>query len=146
MDARGQKIIFMKKQPLIIYSDGGARGNPGPAAAGYVVGGKSFGEYIGETTNNVAEYKALIFGLKKGISLLGKEKAAETDVQCNLDSELLVRQLNGQYKVKNANLKPLFLEALSAKRSYKSVSFTHIPREINKEADRMVNLTLDNLH
>lgn len=139
-----KQALFSKNDALIIYSDGGARGNPGPAAIGYVVNGKGYGEYIGETTNNVAEYKALIAGLKKGIALLGKTKASETTVHCYLDSELLVKQLNGEYKVKDATLRLLFMEAWNLKQDYKSVSFTHIPRERNKEADKMVNYALDN--
>ncbi|MBI2406515.1 MAG: ribonuclease HI family protein [Candidatus Harrisonbacteria bacterium] len=129
--------------PLVIFTDGGARGNPGPAAIGAVIGGKPYGEYIGETTNNVAEYKALIFALKKAVALLGKEKAGATEVRCNLDSELLVKQLRGEYKIKDSALQPLFVEVWNAKQDFKSVTFTHIPREQNKLADKMVNEALD---
>ncbi len=129
--------------PLVIFTDGGARGNPGPAAIGAVIGGKPYGEYIGETTNNVAEYKALIFALKKAVALLGKEKSGATEVRCNLDSELLVKQLRGEYKIKDSALQPLFVEVWNAKQDFKSVTFTHIPREQNKLADKMVNEALD---
>ena len=80
----------MKK--LIIYTDGGARGNPGPAAIGVVVGEKGYGEAIGNTTNNIAEYKAVIFGLKKAKSLLGGKKATEAEIEVRADSELIVSQ------------------------------------------------------
>lgn len=128
---------------LVIYTDGGARGNPGPAAIGAVVGSKKYGEYIGETTNNIAEYKALVFALKKAKALIGKTKAKETEVECNADSELLVRQLNGEYKIEDENLQPLWLEIWNLKLDFKKVVFKHIPREKNKEADRMVNEALD---
>ena len=133
----------MKK--LIIYTDGGARGNPGPAAIGVVVGDKSYGEAIGNTTNNVAEYKAVIFGLKKAKSLLGGKKAAETEVEVRADSELIVSQLNGEYKLKEEGLKPLFIDVWNLKQDFKSVLFIHIPREKNREADKLVNQALDTL-
>jgi len=133
----------MKK--LIIYTDGGARGNPGPAAIGVVVGDKSYGEAIGNTTNNIAEYKALIFGLKKAKSLLGGKKAEETDIEVRSDSELIVSQLKGEYKIKEENLKPLFIDVWNLKQDFKSVSFIHVPREKNREADKLVNQALDTL-
>ncbi len=133
----------MKK--LIIYTDGGARGNPGPAAIGVVVGEKGYGEAIGNTTNNVAEYKAVIFGLKKAKSLLGGNKAAEAEIEVRADSELIVSQLNGGYKIKEESLKPLFIDVWNLRQDFKSVSFTHIPREKNREADRLVNQALDTL-
>ncbi len=133
----------MKK--LIIYTDGGARGNPGPAAIGVVVGEKSYGEAIGNTTNNIAEYKAVIFGLKKAKTLLGGKKAEETDVEVHSDSELIVSQMNGKYKIKEDSLKPLFIDIWNLKQDFKSVSFIHIPREKNREADKLVNQALDTL-
>ncbi len=133
----------MKK--LIIYTDGGARGNPGPAAIGVVVGSKSYGEAIGSTTNNIAEYKAVIFGLKKAKSLLGGKKSEEAEVEVRADSELIVSQLNGKYKIKEESLKPLFIDVWNLKQDFKSVSFTHIPREKNREADKLVNQALDTL-
>lgn len=138
-----ETTLFSKKNALEIFTDGGARGNPGPAAIGVVVGGKSYGEYIGEATNNVAEYKALIFALKKAIALLGKTKADETDIRCNMDSELIVNQLNGAYKIKDPDLQPLFIEVWNLKQDFQSVAFTHIPREKNKRADEQVNKALD---
>ncbi|MDP1706848.1 MAG: ribonuclease HI family protein [bacterium] len=128
---------------LIIYTDGGARGNPGPAAIGAVVGDKQYGETIGRATNNVAEYRAVIFALKKARQLIGKDKAATTVVEVRSDSELLVNQLNGEYKIKEEDFFPLFIEIWNLKQDFKSVAFRHIPREQNKIADRMVNEALD---
>jgi len=133
------------KNKLIIYTDGGARGNPGPAAIGVVVGDKHYSEAIGNTTNNVAEYKAVIFGLKKAKSLLGGKKAEETEVEVRSDSELIVSQMNGKYKIKEEGLKPLFIDVWNLKQDFKSVIFKHIPREENKKADALVNRALDTL-
>ena len=130
-------------QKLIIFSDGGARGNPGPAATGIVVKdakGKtiaSYGEYLGEQTNNYAEYMALISGLKKAKALGADE------VDCMLDSELVVKQLQRKYKVKEPTLQKLFILAYNASALFKHVTYKHIPRERNKEADAEVNDVLD---
>lgn len=131
---------------LIINTDGGARGNPGPAAIGIVIGTKKYGEFIGEATNNIAEYKAVVFALQKAKALLGKAKAKETDLEIRIDSELIVRQLTGKYKIKEESLKPLFLEVWNLKQDFKNVQFVYVPREKNKEADRLVNKVLDDLH
>lgn len=139
----------MEKEKFIVYTDGGARGNPGPAAIGVVIKNekgqtvKEYGEYLGETTNNEAEYKAPIFALKKIKSTWGKEKAKKTEVEIFSDSELLVKQLNGEYKVENSNIQTFFLQLWNLKTDFKKVSFTAIPREKNKEADRLVNEALD---
>lgn len=146
----------MEENKVIIYTDGGARGNPGPAAIGAVIQfpqdhgklfasgeHKKYGETIGRATNNVAEYSAVIFALKKAKSLLGKEKAKKISIELRTDSELLTKQLNGEYKVKNENLKKLFMEVWDLKSDFKEVSFRHVVREKNKEADAMVNLALD---
>lgn len=133
---------------LVIHTDGGARGNPGPAGIGAVfysddgTGGQiKVGEikkYIGEATNNVAEYSALIAALEQAAAL-GYEK-----VECFLDSELVVRQLNGQYKVREEGLKLLAAKVLALTNSFgKGISFTHVPREKNREADKLVNLAID---
>lgn len=137
---------FMNRK-LIIYTDGGARGNPGPAAIGVAIDGlnKHYSEAIGNTTNNIAEYKAMIFGLKKAKSLLGGKKAEEADVEIRSDSELIVSQLNGKYKIKEESLKTLFIDVWNLKQDFKSVSFTHVPREKNKEADKLVNRALDTM-
>ncbi|MCH8244612.1 ribonuclease HI family protein [Patescibacteria group bacterium] len=136
-------------EKFIIYTDGGARGNPGPAALGYVIKNekgetlKEHGEYLGETTNNEAEYRAPIAALKKIKALWGKEKAKKSEVMFFMDSELLVKQLTGQYKIENPNMQKFFLELWNLKIDFNKVSFTAISREKNKEADRMVNEALD---
>ncbi len=132
---------------LIIYTDGGARGNPGPAAIGVVIEDREKGycEPIGKATNNVAEYKAIIFALKKAKQLLGKEKSKKTDIEIRSDSELAISQLNGIYKIKNEDLKLLFIEIWNLKQDFKSVSFISIPREKNKAADSLVNEALNSL-
>ena len=132
----------------VIHTDGGARGNPGPSAIGVVINCagdiKKYGEYIGEATNNEAEYQAVIFALKKLKQLIGKEKAkSEAEVEIHLDSELLASQLNGEYKIKEKNLQQLFLEVWNLRQDFKSVSFKYIPREDNRGADKLVNQALD---
>lgn len=130
-------------------TDGGARGNPGPAALGAVLeeeGGKviaAFGEYIGETTNNEAEYRAVIEGLKKLKSRIGKAKTKASDVQVLSDSELVVKQMTGKYKVENPKIQQFFLQLWNLTLDFKKVSFTAVPREKNKAADRLVNEALD---
>ena len=130
---------------LIIYTDGGSRGNPGPSAIGVVIGEKEYGEKINNTTNNVAEYSAVVFALKKAKHLLTKIEAKKTEIDLRTDSELLVKQLNGEYRIKNEKLQPLFIEVWNLKQDFKSVTFTHVPREKNKEADAQVNKALDTL-
>lgn len=142
-----------RHKKIIIYTDGGARGNPGPAAIGVVVGDpsinsgqvKEYGERIENTTNNVAEYKAMIFGLKKAKHILGGDAAAKADIELRSDSELIVSQMNRKYKIKDEDLQPLFVELWNLTLDFGSVSFVHIPRERNKEADTLVNRALDTL-
>lgn len=128
---------------IIIHSDGGARGNPGPSGIGVVLNDESGGviaeisRYLGETTNNQAEYKALIAGLEKAKDLEAEE------VACYLDSELVVKQLNHEYKVKSADLAPLFLKVHNLSLSFKKISYTHVRREQNKIADRLANEAMD---
>ena len=135
------------KNKITIYTDGGARGNPGPAGIGIVIEGlasgkKTFGEYIGETTNNEAEYRALIVALQKLKKLAGKEKLEQVD--CYADSELMVKQLNGEYKVKDTNLRGLFMEVLKIKSELKApVYFHYVKRSENSEADEILNNILD---
>jgi len=144
------------KYKFLIHTDGGSRGNPGPAAAGAVIEAlqqvqgkattewkKEYGEHLGETTNNEAEYRAVILALKKLKHLIGGDKAGGSLVEIHVDSELLERQLNGRYKIKDGNIKNLFLEIWNLKTDFGEVVFKHIPREENAEADRVVNQTLD---
>lgn len=128
---------------IIIHSDGGARGNPGPAGIGAILhneDGKVLAElsqYIGISTNNQAEYRALIIGLEKAAQL----KASS--VHCFLDSELIVKQISREYKVKNKELAPLFLQVHNLLTSFKSYKCEHVLREKNKEADRLANEAMD---
>ena len=130
---------------IIIFSDGGARGNPGPAGIGAVLYDQEKNKvaenskYLGETTNNQAEYKALIAELKKAKELEAKE------VKCFLDSELVVKQLNREYRVKHKDLAPLFLEVYNLSQYFSSIEFVHVPREKNVEADRLANLAMDKM-
>lgn len=126
-----------------LFTDGGSRGNPGPAATGYFLFDRKDklvnfgGEYIGSTTNNIAEYLALLRGIK-----LAKKHEVDS-LTCYLDSELVVKQLNGEYKVKNENIKPLYEKVIDFKDKFEELAFIHIPREKNAFADRMVNIILD---
>ena len=138
----------MKK--IIIYTDGGSRGNPGKAAIGVVFCNekeqviKKFGEYLGDNlTNNDAEYQAMIFALKKFKSLFGKAIAEISDIEIRADSELVVKQLNGEYRLSDEKIQKFFIEIWNLDFDFKSVKFKHIPREKNKEADRLVNEALD---
>lgn len=135
----------MEKKKIIIYCDGGSRGNPGPAAVGVVIDDKHYGESIGRATNNVAEYQSAIFALKKAKHLLGKKRAKQTTLEIRMDSELLYKQLTGQYKILNKELQPLFIEIWNLKQDFKKVEFVHLNREKNKEADRLVNQALNTL-
>ena len=134
----------------ILYTDGGARGNPGPAAAGVVIYNAKlklidkFAHYLGVATNNQAEYQALILGLGRIQKLIGDtHKIAETQVEVFLDSELIVKQLSGEYRVKNKDLKPLVAKAKDLAAQFAKVSFKHILRDRNTLADKLLNLELD---
>ena len=137
--------MTLENQKIIMYSDGGSRGNPGPAAVGVYIEtlGKKYGECIGTKTNNEAEYGALIFGLKKMKALLGKEKIKNAEIECRLDSELIVKQLNHEYKLKEKHIQEFFIEVWNLMLDFGSVAFVHIPREQNKIADALVNEALD---
>ena len=132
----------MTMNSIVIYTDGGARGNPGPAAIGVVIGERHFKEYIGETTNNVAEYKAVIFALRETAKIAG-EGARETELVIHTDSELIARQITGKYKVKQEHLKPLKEEAVALMKPFASVRFEIVRREANTVADGLVNTALD---
>lgn len=131
----------MKK--LIINTDGGARGNPGPAGIGVVIRDETeniifeHGSYIGDTTNNVAEYTALIKALETARDMQA------TDLDVRMDSELIVKQMQGLYKIKEPALQQLAAQVLKLKNNFNSIMFTHVRREFNKDADRMVNQALD---
>lgn len=137
------KQALFAASKLVIYTDGGSRGNPGPAALGAVVGDREYGEYLGEMTNNQAEYRAVIFALKKAKQLMGSKKAEDAEVEVRMDSELIVKQLNGEYKIKEPELQPLFVEVWNLRLDFKKVDFRHVRREQNKAADSLVNQALD---
>jgi len=128
---------------VLIFSDGGARGNPGPAGCGVAITDKDgnilkkISKYIGETTNNQAEYQALILGLKEA------EKMKPKKISCYLDSLLVVEQVNGKWKVKNVDLKPHveWIKMFTLKHPH--TRFFHIPREKNKLADQLANQAMD---
>ncbi|MBU0573441.1 MAG: ribonuclease HI family protein [Candidatus Margulisbacteria bacterium] len=126
-----------------IFTDGASRGNPGPAGIGAVIKQndqviKEISEYIGRSTNNVAEYTAFIKALEEAL-LLGARKAV-----VKTDSELLVKQINGEYRVKNEGLKPLHFLAKDLVSRFKSCHVQHVPREKNQQADDLANAALDN--
>jgi ribonuclease HI len=137
-----QKVDASKQKELTLFTDGGSRGNPGPAGIGAAIyHGETLvgeiGEYIGETTNNIAEYKALIRGLEECRRLGG------TRIRAYADSELLVKQINGQYKVKNQGLIPLYQEVQWLVNGFEKFSIEHILREKNKVADALANKGMD---
>jgi len=124
-----------------IYTDGGARGNPGPGGIGVVIKYNDkileFSEYIGHLTNNQAEYKAVILALEEAKKINIKE------IDFYLDSELVVNQLNRKYKIKNQELSFLFIKVWNLSSNFEKITYTHIPREQNKEADRLVNQAIN---
>lgn len=126
-----------------LYGDGGSRGNPGPAAYGFVILGaddnviKQEGVYIGDTTNNQAEYQSLKEGLESALDM------GITELEVYMDSQLVINQVMGIYKVKNMELKPHYDRIKELEKRFDSISFTHVPREMNKLADAMVNQALD---
>lgn len=134
---------------VIIYTDGGSRGNPGPAAIGVIFTdekGKVIKEYaqkIGRATNNEAEYEAVIFALGKTKLLFGRKKAKTMEVEIRMDSEFVAKQLNGQYKILDRKIEELFLRTWNLKIDFGKVVFKYIPRSENREADKLVNRALD---
>ena len=127
-----------------MYTDGGSHNNPGPAGIGIWIEtlNKKYGEYIGIKTNNEAEYMALISGLKKLKQLLGKT-VKQAEIECYLDSELVVKQLNHEYKLKDERIQQFFIEIWNLMLEFKAVKFKHILRKKNKIADALVNEALD---
>lgn len=135
----------MDKNQLIIHTDGGAKNNPGPAGIGIVFCDRNhqaiakYKKYIGHATNNQAEYQAVIWALK-----LAQEKYADYCLNLLIDSQLIVNQLNGQYKLKNEGLKPLHQKVKDLQGSFRDVSFKYIPREENEIADDLVKKAYKN--
>lgn len=139
----------MKEKKIIIYTDGGSRGNPGPAGVGVVIAnekGEAIKEYsndIGIRTNNEAEYEAVILGLQKAKQVFGKEKTKEMEIEMRIDSELVARQLKGEYKIMEEKLFPLFIKVWNLKMDFGKITFKEIPREQNRKADRLANEAMD---
>ncbi|MCX6741312.1 MAG: ribonuclease HI family protein [Candidatus Parcubacteria bacterium] len=136
-------MIDKKHLKIILYTDGGARGNPGPAGIGGVLYNEKkekifdYGKYIGEATNNQAEYQSLLFALEQA-----KKYGAE-EVTCYLDSELIVKQMRGEYRIKDKDLGKLFIKIWNLSQGFKKITWHHVPREKNKTADALVNQALD---
>lgn len=135
---------------LIIYTDGGARGNPGPAGSGAVIYNakkevlKTISKSLGVTTNNQAEYWAIIFALEGAQKIVKEKKIKHLSIQLYLDSQLIEQQMLGNYQVKNQGLKPLFVQVQKLIGDLGgNVKFSHVPRRENKEADRLVNEAID---
>ena len=135
----------MSVKKAIIFTDGAAEPNPGPAAIGAIIKDEQgrliarISQRIGTTTNNQAEYRAVIAALEEAIKL------GVTHVKLNSDSELVVKQITGKYRVKKAALKPLYLKVKQLQSSLESFTITHIPREQNTEADNLANKALDSI-
>lgn len=133
----------MKNKKLELYIDGASRGNPGPAGIGVVIKDeakktvKEFYKYIGTATNNIAEYNALVYGLQEAL-MLGADEVA-----LNLDSELVVQQIKGEFRVRDVNIKSLFDQAIHLINGFKKIEIIHINRELNKEADKLANKAIN---
>ena len=132
-------------EKIILYTDGGSRGNPGPSALGVYIEtlDKRYREFLGTKTNNEAEYAAIVSALKKVKSLLGKERSKKTEVEVRMDSELACRQLKHEYKIENEKLQPLFLSVWNLMLDFGKVGFVHVPRERNQIADAEANKAMD---
>ena len=140
----------LEKEKIIIYTDGGARGNPGIAGAGAVIQNahgqtlKEISEFLGIRTNNWAEYEAVILGLQAVKKLFGKEKLKNIFVEVRTDSELIARQLSGKYQIKEETLFSQFIKVWNIKvADIPNITFTHIPREKNQKADELANKAMD---
>lgn len=143
ISGKNEDKITTNTQHVIIYSDGGSRGNPGPSASGFVIKDMNNhllfegGKYLGVTTNNQAEYQAVKLALEKALEM------GSLHVQFRMDSLLVVNQLNGIYQIKNRDLWPIHAAIKELAAQFKEISFTHVLREYNTEADAMVNKILD---
>jgi ribonuclease HI len=135
----------MKDKLAVIYVDGGSRGNPGPAGAGAVITidnevEATISKFLGNTTNNVAEYTGLVLALEKAFDLGIKQ------IDVYMDSELVVKQMKGIYRVKNDKLIPLYMKARALAAKFPSFNISHVRREQNKVADKLANEAMDNAH
>lgn len=135
---------------IIVYTDGGARGNPGPAGAGVYITDENNNEirtssvFLGVATNNFAEYSAVVSAFLELKKIIPKEERRNTHIEIRMDSELVKKQLSGEYQIKEETLFPLFIKIWNLRVSeFPNVVFTHIPRNKNKDADRLVNEAID---
>ena len=132
-----------------IHADGGSRGNPGPAGSGAMIRdhlGNSVAcvsQFLGTRTNNFAEYEAVILALESLTKLIGTQKTSTTDAEVKMDSELVVKQMEGVYKVKHPVMKEQYARLAKLAATFKTVSFTHVPREQNSDADALANEAMD---
>lgn len=132
-----------------IHADGGSRGNPGPAGAGAMIRDHlgnsvaSVSQFLGTKTNNFAEYEAVILAFETLAKLVGVGKVNATDVEVKMDSELVVKQMKGIYKVKHPTMKAQFARLVGAKSAFKDVTFSHVPRAQNSDADALANEAMD---
>ncbi|MBU2219384.1 ribonuclease HI family protein [Patescibacteria group bacterium] len=142
-------MVRQAHHKLIVYTDGGSRGNPGPAGIGVVIANgqgqtiKKYSQDIGEKTNNEAEYEAVIFALQKIRHLFGKQKTKDLELEIRMDSELVARQLAGKYKIIEEKLFPLFIKIWNLRMDFGKIEFIEISREKNREADRLANEAMD---
>lgn len=137
-------------EKIILNTDGGSRGNPGPAGAGAFIRNskgevlRKVHQFLGVMTNNEAEYNAVILGLETLKKVLGKDKTKETEILVQMDSEFVCKQLNGEYQIKEERIVPLFIKVWNLKvASFPKIVFKYIPREENSEADKLANLAMD---
>ena len=137
-------------QKIIIYTDGGARGNPGTAGAGAVLVGpdgkvaKEISKFLGRQTNNFAEYEAVVLALEETKRMFGSQKGKNTEVEVRMDSELVARQLLGVYQIKEPTLFPQYIRVHNLRVAhFPHMTFVHIRREENKDADRLANEAMD---
>jgi ribonuclease HI len=135
----------MENKVAVVHVDGGSRGNPGPAGAGAVIKidnqiEATVSKFLGNATNNVAEYTGLVLALEKAFDLGIKQ------IDVYMDSELVVKQMKGIYRVKNENLLPLYMKARNLASKFPSFNISHVRREYNKEADKLANEAMDNAH
>ncbi len=139
----------MTKRKIIMYTDGGSRGNPGPAGAGaYITDGdgkklKGVSKFLGIQTNNFAEYEAVVLGLHEIKKMFGKN-ARDMDIEVRMDSELIKKQLSGEYQIREESLFPHFIKIWNMQvKDLPKLKFTHVPREKNQDADRLANEAMD---
>jgi len=138
------------KQKLTLYTDGGSRGNPGPAGAGAIIfdeKGHPLGEvsaFLGQTTNNWAEYEAIVLGLQEVKKLVPEKQRKSLELEVRMDSELIQRQLTNKYQIKEKTLFGQYIKVHNmVVKDFPNISFTHVRREDNKEADRLANEAMD---